>query len=87
MGGWLPKGLMTSSRAHPLWRLKHLLVEVGLVQEVHVEDVRVLADGPQEDLHLHQVHHHPVGREDVTHQVLEHDEGLHEEVLVEEDEE
>lgn len=52
-----------------------------LVQKIHVEDVRVLVDGPEEDLHLHQVHDHPVSREHVTHEVLKHDERLHEEVL------
>lgn len=52
-----------------------------LIQEVHVEDVRVLIYGPQEDLHLHQVHDHPVSGEHVSHQVLKHDECLHEEVL------
>ena len=52
-----------------------------LVQEIHVEHVRVLVDGPEEDLHLHQVHDHPVRGEHVPHQVLKHDEGLHEEVL------
>lgn len=56
---------------------------MGLIQEVHVEDVRVLVDGPEEDLHLHQVHDHPVGGEDVPHEVLKHDERLHEEVLQE----
>lgn len=54
---------------------------MSLVQEVHVEDLRVLVNGPQEDLHLEQVHDHPVDGEDVPHQVLKHDEGLHQEVL------
>lgn len=59
-----------------------------LVQKIHVEDVRVLVDGPEEDLHLHQVHDHPVSREHVTHEVLKHDERLHQEVLrVDEEEE
>lgn len=59
----------------------HLQFKMRLVQKIHVEDVRVLADGPQEDLHLHQVHDHPVGGEHVSHEVLKHDECLHEEVL------
>lgn len=61
----------------------HLQLKVRLVQKIHVEDCRVLVDGPQEDLHLHQVHDHPVGGEDVPHEVLKHDERLHEEVLKE----
>lgn len=59
----------------------HLKFKMCLVQEVHVEDVRVLVDGSEKDLHLHQVHDHPVSREDVSHEVLKHDERLHEEVL------
>lgn len=52
-----------------------------LLQEIRVEDVRVLVYGPQEDLHLDQVHHHPVSWEDVPHQVFKHVERLHQEVL------
>lgn len=59
----------------------HLQFKMLQVQKIHVEDVRVLVDGPQEDLHLHQVHDHPVGGEHVSHEVLKHDECLHEEVL------
>lgn len=59
----------------------HLQLKMCLLQEIHVEDVRVLVYGPQEDLHLHQVHHHPVSREDVPHQVFKHVERLHQEVL------
>lgn len=59
----------------------HLQLKMCLVQEIHVEDIRVLVDGPQEDLYLHQVHDHPVGREHVSHKVFKHVERLHEEVL------
>lgn len=72
------------SFVHPIrrWQLEtHLQLKVGLVHEVHVEDLRVLVDGPQKHTNLQEVHGHPVGGENVPHQVLKHDECLHQEVL------
>lgn len=63
-------------------RSTDLQVEVSGVQEVFVENIRVLVNRPQKDFHLVEIHNHPVRRKHVAHQVFKHDESLHQKVLV-----